>query len=82
MKFSGVVLIGTQKGSQDQGDRTSIAYGGNETVSLAYNIRAINTSISVGGRLQYLYFNTTPHRYYPGKHDIFYGINLSAGVSF
>ncbi len=82
MKFSGVVLVGSQKGSSDHGDRTSVAYGGNEIVTLAYHIRAIKTVISVGGRLQYLYLHITPHRYYPTRHDIFYGINMSAGVSF
>lgn len=82
MSFSGIVLIGSQKGSNDQGDRTSVAYGGNELVTLAYHIKAINTVISLGGRLQYLYFHITPHRYCPENHDIFYGINMSAGVSF
>jgi len=82
MNFSGIVLVGSQKGSYDQGDRTSVAYGGNEIVTLAYHIKAIHTVISVGGRLQYLYFHITPHRYCPEKHDIFYGINMSAGVSF
>ncbi|MBN1495478.1 MAG: hypothetical protein JXA07_01835 [Spirochaetes bacterium] len=82
MNFSGIVLVGSQKGSEDNGDRTSVAYGGNEIVTLAYHIRPIHATIAVGGRLQYLYFHITPHRYYPSKHDIFYGINMSAAVSF
>jgi len=82
MNFAGVVLVGSQKGSDDKSDRTSIAYGGNEIVKLVYEIKPIHTIISLGGRLQYLYFYTTPNKYNPGKHDIFYGINLSAGAWF
>ncbi|OHD63582.1 MAG: hypothetical protein A2176_06150 [Spirochaetes bacterium RBG_13_51_14] len=82
MNFSGIVMIGSQMGTKDDGDRTSIAYGGNEIVTLAYNIRAIHTTISVGGRLQYLYFDTTPNKYYTNKHDIFYGIHISVTASF
>jgi hypothetical protein len=80
--FSGVVLVGSQKGSDDNSDRTSIAYGGNEIVRLVYDIKAIHTVISAGGRLQYLYYRITPNKYNPGRNDIFYGINLSAGVAF
>ncbi|HOT46533.1 MAG TPA: hypothetical protein PLM53_17055 [Spirochaetota bacterium] len=71
MNFSGVVLVGMQKGSEDEGDRISIAYGGNETIALTYYIRAAHIVISAGGRLQYLYFHTTPSKYYLSKHDIF-----------
>ncbi len=82
VNFAGVVLVGSQWGSDDMGDRTSIAYGGNETVTLMYSIRAAHIVISAGGRLQYLYFHITPNRFYPSRHDIFYGINMSAGASF
>lgn len=67
------------------------SYGGSASLSFAYNIKKINTSISLGGRYQVLFnrqrynnlfYNDVAMNIIDGKYDHFFGITMSAIYTF
>ncbi len=75
-------LVGGGVGSSQVGSQTSFALGANAIASLAYYIEQLNTTVSLGFRMQYIYYARKPIEGYGDSGDLFYGIHLSAVYSF
>jgi hypothetical protein len=82
----GILFLIPQKGHY-------FSYGGGASLSLAYNIEKINTTLSLGGRYQILFNRQGYNKYNPlfndvsiniidGQYDHFFGITLSAIYTF
>jgi hypothetical protein len=68
-----------------------LSYGGSAALSLAYNIKKIDTTISLGGRYQLLlnrqrynnlFFNDVAMNIIDGQYDHFFGVTVSAIYTF
>jgi hypothetical protein len=80
--IGGGSIKGSGFGSGDYSTQTSVAVGANAIASLAYYIESISTTVSLGFRMQYLYYFSKPTEMYVDDGDFFYGIHLSAVYNF
>ncbi len=77
----GLYLLGTEKASRTS-DKDYYEYGFNTSLSLSYYIEAASTTISLGGRYQYIktaYKGSDPD---PDEKNYFYGVTLSLIYNF
>lgn len=83
--ISGLYLFGKEK-SDASGNPTSKTkeYGGNGSLSLSYYLPSASTTISLGGRCQYIYIDYLNHEdpEFSNSSNTFYGVTLSAIYSF
>jgi hypothetical protein len=84
--ISGLYLFGKEKGQSSTGNYNTKTkeYGGNASISLSYHIPAASTTISLGGRYQYIFmdYDKTIPDTAEDSSNTFYGVTLSAVYSF
>jgi hypothetical protein len=63
-------------------ESTSMYYGINSTLTLAYNFEKVNLTLALGGRLQYLWIYFIEAEQQGNGHDMYGGITFSAMYTF